>query len=128
MARNPREQFEAIRARYLKVEARREKWRYDMFQKYRTFTLYDHMLLASERKAREAISAADDKASDAMYALLDEVSPRQWRSGVPQSWVMSSLTWEDATTAGRMSVTPPCAWGSSPSDAVRFAAPVRAAE
>src|SRR6266446_2437856 len=118
-------QFAAIRARYLKIAARREAWRYKMFDRYRTFTLYDHQLLASERKAREAIDAAESKVTDDMFALLDTVSARQWRSGVPQAWIMEHLTWEDATTTGRLSVTPPAAWGSMPSDSVRFAQPIR---
>lgn len=116
--------FEGIRARYLKVAERREAWRHKMFDKYRTWTFYSHQLLASERKTQEAIDVAESKLSDAMFALLDRVSRRHWRSGVPQAWIMEHLTWEDAITEGRLSVTPPCAWGTMPSDAVRFAQPV----
>lgn len=75
-------------------------------------------------RKREMIDRAtkrEDKAADRIFAWLEKYSPRSWRTGVPAHWVCESLTYDDALTPGRLSVTPPCAYGSYPSDSVRFA-------
>jgi hypothetical protein len=79
------------------------------------------------RAQRERIEKAHnraDKAQEAIFAWLDTHSPRSWRSGVPANWVATQLTEEDALTRGRLSVTPPVAYGGMPSDSLRFAAAI----
>ena len=120
-----RARFERIRARYLAVEDRRTALEASFLRHYRKHAPFDHELLTSERQRRDAIRVAGDKVGDAMFALLDRISPRPWRTGVPYTWIMLHLTWDDATTAGALTVTPPPAWGASHNDVARFAAPVR---
>lgn len=59
--------------------------------------------------------AAVHKVEEKIFALLDEVSPRNWRSGVPAHWVASELTWEDAIRplGEPLSVVPPLAYGAT---------------
>lgn len=76
---------------------------------------------AGKERQLEAKRARESAAADAIFAWLDEHSPRGWRSGCPAHWICDELTIEDALTDGTMSVVPPCSYGSYPSDMVRFA-------
>lgn len=66
----------------------------------------------------------ETEAADAVFAWLDEHSPRCWRTGPPMHWVCGELTEADALTSGPLSVVPPPAYGSAHREMDRFAAPV----
>lgn len=77
---------------------------------------------ASDQRKLESANKADEKARDAMFALLDRISPRYWRSGVASHWVMTELTYADAITHGPLSTLPDGGYGSLPDDVRRFSA------
>jgi hypothetical protein len=56
-----------------------------------------------------------------MFALLDRIGGRSWRSLVPHHWVMEELSYEDATTRDALSAVPPCGYGASARDVENFA-------
>ena len=64
---------------------------------------------------------ARERVHDKIYKWLAEHSPRDWERGVPMYYAPSTLTYEDATTDGPLSVVPPPAGGYSKNDMVRFA-------
>ena len=70
------------------------------------------------------LSDAEGRACERFIAFLETLSARHWRQGFPCGWLMESLTWEDATTHDRMSVTPPPAYSYTVRDAEGFAGPV----
>jgi hypothetical protein len=82
----------------------------------------------SQRERIEAAQRREDKAREAIFAWLEQHSPRSWSSGVPCYWVCDSLTEADALTSGQLTVTPPPGYGSYPSDMIRFAWPVKPQE
>lgn len=69
----------------------------------------------TDRKMLEVKRRAVTAIEDQIFALLDEISPRNWRSSVPARWVASDLTWEDATRplGQALSVVPPLAYGAT---------------
>ena len=70
---------------------------------------------ASERKRLDALGRRKSKIGDKIYDILDDVSPRRWRSGAPAWWVVSKLSWEDAIKplGVSLSVVPPLSYGAS---------------
>lgn len=68
---------------------------------------------------------AERKAQNKFCDYLEAISPRDWRSGVPITYLRERLTFADATTAGALSTVPPPAWGYTDHEARAFAAPVR---
>jgi hypothetical protein len=80
---------------------------------------------AAERHRLARLDARVSKLSDAYFALLREISPRSWESCVPWAWVIESLTFEDATTRGPLSVVPPHALMFAPADVRALAAPIK---
>lgn len=67
----------------------------------------------TEKKKLDQLRKRMDRIGDKMLAMLDQVSPRDWHSGVPAHWVYGSLSWEDAIRplSEPLSVTPPLAYG-----------------
>lgn len=118
---NSEKRFESIRAAYRKVAERRETFRSALREKYGESCPPLPWQTRTERNKADAIQAADMKATERMCSLLDEISPRDWRSGVPAHWLMTDLTFADATTRGALSVVPPCAYGHSAADMRAFA-------
>ena len=49
-----------------------------------------------KQKKLEPLSRRQSKASDKFYDLLRKISPRQWEQGVPTTWVLNKLSYEDA--------------------------------
>lgn len=80
---------------------------------------------SGKRRRLEYLQDREYNASRAIFAWLDEHSPRQWRSGCPAYWICEALTFADAITAGPLSAVPPPAYGHTEADSVRFAGPVR---
>lgn len=124
-ARTPRARFEAARRRYLDVRRDRERFQLDVLVvKYGRMEPQLSWLTRGEVARLDVLRRRENRVSDAMFALLDEYGGRNWRSLVPYTWVMSELSWEDATTTGQLSVVPPPGYGSTVVDMKRFAAPV----
>jgi hypothetical protein len=51
---------------------------------------------SGKQKKLEPLSRRQSKASDKFYDLLRKISPRQWEQGVPTTWVLNNLSYEDA--------------------------------
>lgn len=121
---NDRQRFESAQRRYREAEERRETFRRAMLAKYGRLDPPRAWMTRGEIDRLERIRRAEDRAGDALFAVLDRVSPRGWRSGPPFAWVMTELSWEDAATSGALSAVPPCGYGARPRDMERFAAPL----
>jgi hypothetical protein len=120
MASSAEFQFDRIRSRWMQVQARRDAHRSAMLAKYGRHDPPRSWMNKGESARQDAILAADLRETERMCMLLDRVSPRNWRAGVPAHWLMSELTWEDAITSGRLSVVPPVAYGMTPRDVDAF--------
>jgi hypothetical protein len=118
------QKFESLQAKWRGLDHQVFERRFALKQQYQE-TWYAPQ---GKRTSLEALEARRDKACEALYALLDTISPRSWRSTVPCSWVMDRLTFADATTRGQLTDIPQPAYGYMPQDTVRFAWPVREAE
>jgi hypothetical protein len=115
--------FETAQARYRAAYDARETFRLEVLaRKYGTRTPSESWLLKGERDKLERYQSAMDRASDALFSVLDTVAPRHWRSTVPHHWIMTELVWADAVTEDELSVTPPPAYGASTRDVACFAA------
>ena len=79
----------------------------------------------SERNRLEQLRARANRHQNRLYEFLATFATRDFTSGVPCHWVVSSLTYDDATTAGPMVATPPPAWGYTAYDAQQFALAAR---
>jgi hypothetical protein len=112
--------FEAARRAYLAAQERRCAHQDAMRQKYGPGCSSVYWT-KGEREKGERIDAAIDRSSDRMFAVLDAVSPRNWRRRVSWAWIMEHLTWEDATTSGPLSETPQAAYGWLPRELEQFA-------
>lgn len=119
-----RQRFESARRRYREAEERRETFRCAMLAKYGRLDPSRAWMTRGEVDRLERVRRAEDRAGDALFAVLDRVSARSWRSGPPFWWIMTELSWEDVTTSGALTVIPPCDYGSCPRDMERFAAPL----
>jgi hypothetical protein len=120
MAKRDQKTFEALQAKYRAADERADRIRASLKAQY------GHQWRApagKERKLNEAQAKADS-AMEAIFAWLDANSPRDWRHGAPCYWVCAELSYEDAITAGQLSVIPPVVYGCYESDSRRFAAPI----
>ena len=115
------QKFNAIRARYVKATERLEAFEDVLRRKYGQTRPPASWITRGEEQKRESIYAAQSKASDAMFALLDAISPRNWHTGVAWWWVMEKLTYADATTDGPLSVIPQPGYGTTQREVERFA-------
>lgn len=106
------EKFEAIRRRYLALEAKKEEFRDKIGQRY-GYSFDRSWLSVTERTKLQSFHDRLDKISDDFYALLDEISPRSWRDGIASYWVVTELTYSDATTRGELSTMPTGGYGAS---------------
>jgi hypothetical protein len=119
---NAANRFERIRSRYNDTQRRKHLFDDDMRRKYGVSNPASAWMTRGEQAREDAIRKAEGRWMDAMFNLLDSIGGRNFRSGCPAHWVMECLSFEDATTTGKMSVVPPCAFGCTPKDAERFAA------
>src|SRR4051812_4673262 len=74
-----------------------------------------------KRELLDRLAARVNRDSAKLYALLDRVSPRDWRTGVPVAYVHARLTWHDATTRAELGAVPPAAYGGSDATMRAFA-------
>ena len=116
------ERFEQLQARWRAAKEKADEFGYQLRYKYGEPAYLNAPRVPREKYDR--LRNAEDRASDAIFKWLDAHSPRSWRTGVPSNWVCESLTYADAMTRDRLSVVPPCAYGSYPEDMVRFSSPV----
>lgn len=79
---------------------------------------------AVKRRALEVLERKERRASESFTKLLIALSPRDWRSGVPVSYLRDGLTYADAITRGQLSTIPPAAWGYTPRDSEVFSWPL----
>lgn len=107
--KNNRARFDALRAQY--VAAHEAEWSYEIG----LISKYGQVYWASTAEKRKwaQLTARTERAAAKLFALIDAVSPRNWRSGVPAHWVSEQLSWEDATRPLNepLAVTPPLAYG-----------------
>jgi len=106
-----REKFDKARARYLAADEALDAFKNDLTRHYGKYQ--NSWLTRTQQKKLEALDERRDKASDAMFALIAESSPRDWRSGVPLHWIVTELSYEDTFRPLNepLSVTPPLAYG-----------------
>lgn len=100
--------FQKLRAQYLVKHEAASAHERVLHAKYGP-GLQSTWLSVTERRKQDALRAATDKVGDRFFDLLDRVSPRDWRRGVPMHWVLGQLTWEQAT--GAEPVEAPKAYG-----------------
>jgi len=81
-----------------------------------------HYASKGEKAPIDRLNTRIGRLSDKLFALLADISPRDWRSGVPCHWAITKLTYDDATTRDALSVIPPAAYGYTEHDARMFAA------
>jgi hypothetical protein len=118
--------FNSIRKRVLAASERIDAHEDALRRKYGQTRPPAAWLTRTEDRKRETLYAAQSKAWDDMFDLLDIISPRQWRSGIAAAWVAEHLTYEDATTTGPLSVVPTPGYGSTQRSVEQFAEAVAA--
>jgi len=84
----------------------------------------EHYAKRSELRRLETLNERIATLSNKLYDLLGIISPRDWRSGVPCSYITTHLSYEDAVTRDALSAVPPCAWGATVQELQRFAQPL----
>lgn len=80
-----------------------------------------HYASATEKRQLEKLEQTARRKEQIFVDLVQIISPRDWTRGVPAHWVISSLTVDDAITAGQLTVIPPPAWGYTDQDSRVFA-------
>jgi hypothetical protein len=115
--------FTSLQRRYIGLRMREDRVREELSRKYGPDYQMGWLTLTEQRKL-ESIRGQKNKLMDQQMTLLDRISPRGWRSGVPAWWVMEKLSFADATTRGQMSVVPPASYGSSEAASRAFAGPL----
>jgi hypothetical protein len=116
--------WERLQAKWREADSALDECLYKLRYKYGSHS----NATATERKRLEAIRAREDKAREAIFAWLDQFSPRQWRSGVAYWWPSKCLSYDDATTSGHLSTEPQMAYGSTQADLKALMAPVESRE
>lgn len=103
--------FDKARAAVLKARDERDSARNALERKYGG-GMQLTWVSAGERSRYERLARAYDRASDRMHLLLEQ-SPRDWKRGVPTSWVVEDLSYEDAVrpASDPLSTEPPRAYG-----------------
>lgn len=129
MSARDQDRFLAIRARWVRARDGERAYRLDvLLSRYGKADPPSRWLTATERRRLDVFRRAQDRASDAMFALLDRIGGRSWRSLVPHQWVMDELSYEDAVTRDALSVIPPLGYGARPSDLEHLARAIDHAE
>lgn len=113
--------FTELQTKWRTAADKLEAIQYALRSKY---TRYLIGIASTEQSKLDRARAAESKASDAVYEWLDVHSPRDWRYGVPCSYVCRDLTEADAITTGELSVIPPVCFGGTVNESRQFAAAV----
>lgn len=116
------EQFAKLQIAWCQIEAKRSEYRQTvLWSRYRKFDPPQSWLTKAERAKLDSFRRQEGRVLDKMMALLDKISPRNWRSGAPVSWVMTELTYPDAITDGELHAIPPAPYGYSEKEMQVFA-------
>lgn len=105
-------------------DAAHAEWQYRLTLQVKYGSGHVHYAKTAEQKRLDVLRRATNRAQDRLFVELAKISPRDWSRYVPCRWIVETLTYSDACTAGQLSVTPECAWGATVDDLQRFAAPV----
>lgn len=112
--RTAEKKFAALRERCVAAHTALAEYKAAMQRKYGFhYDAWIHQMTTAEDRKHDSLQKKRDKADDKLFALLDKISPRNWRSGAPAHWVATKLPYEDAVRPldERLSVTPPIAYG-----------------
>jgi hypothetical protein len=120
-----RARFESIKRRYAKVQERMAAFNEMLYERYKIPNPPRGWLRDSENRKKDEIRERESEIEDEFFNLLDQISPRSWRSGISAAWTINNLTYDDAVTEGPLSMLPEPGYGSSESDARLFAEAVR---
>lgn len=115
------QKFNAIRERILKAHERRDGFEDSMRRKYGETRPPQAWMTRAECAKDDSLDRAVSKGWDAMFALLANISPRSWSTGVAAWWVAEKLTYADAITDGPLSVVPVPGFGTTQREVERFA-------
>lgn len=109
-----REQFDALRTRYLRASDALAAREIALAAKY-GLSCQPAWYSAAERKRLSILRERADKAGDAFTDHLATISPRDWSYGVPVLWIYGKLTYEDAVRPLNepLSVSPPLPYGAT---------------
>lgn len=115
------EKFERLQARWQSADERMHAYAYELRRQYGDARGYCWNVPRGKEERRARLDRAESVACERFILFLEHLNPaRSWRQGFPVGWLMSSLTWDDATTTEAMSVTPPPAYGYTTRDAEAF--------
>jgi hypothetical protein len=120
MASN-RERFEKLQASIRELDRQQTDYAIDLRVKYSAV----HYAKPAERKRLDAMRERINRLADKLFAIIDADSGRDWHSGVPWHWIVTSLSYDDMTTRGQLAVVPPPAYGYTDRDMQIFAQPVK---
>ena len=106
-----RQQWDAAQAKYRELDKRLDTHRNALSFKYGEAKWASR----TEKAQSEKLYAQMSRISDKIYAWLDAMTDRNWRSGVPSYWVPSSLSYDDARKPAGvpLSVVPPTSYGNT---------------
>lgn len=113
------QKFHALQAKWREAADTERKCRIDLSVRYGGSI---HYAKAAERKRLDQFSKAERKACDRFCKHLASISPRDWSSSVPVSWLRDRLTYADALTTEALSMVPDPAWSYTDRDMRAFAA------
>lgn len=115
-----REKFEALQSRAREARDAHRHYAAGVLRRYGA-TWYAPL---ATRRRLDVIQRASARRDATLYRWLATYSPRDWTRGCPVSYVLDTLTYDDALTSGALAIVPPPAWGGTEEDARRFAEPV----
>jgi hypothetical protein len=115
--------FNKIRADALKLKQEVSEFDDRIMRKYGFRQIAFYQMNKADQNQKDKFRKRQDRLLDRMMKLLEEISPRYWRSTIPAYWVLEELTYEDAITDGQLVATPPAAYGYTETDVQRFCRP-----
>jgi hypothetical protein len=117
------QRFEHLQARAKATADQCRDYAIDLRVKYGD-AYYRGWIGGKEKRRLDQLQRADTRETDRFVAFLVTIQGRDFRRGVPQHWLLDNLTYADAITTGKLSQTPPPAYGYSIGDSQRFAAAI----
>jgi hypothetical protein len=117
-----RKRFETLQCQIRDLDRQQTDLRIDLRVKYSAV----QYAKPAERKRLGAIDARIKRLSDKLFAIIDAEAGRDWHSGAPWHWIVTSLSYDDMITRGQLAIVPPPAFGYNERDMQQFALPVKA--
>lgn len=119
------ERFHHLQTRWQEASEKWHSYNYEIKRQYGDARGYCWNVPAGKRARQERLESAESKACARFIDFLKVLNPdRSWSTGFPIGYLQDSLSYADATTRERMSITPPPAYGYTPRDAEAFAGPL----